>query len=96
MAEDNHPAWMDALDRSYDSPLTFVREVLSVKPEDWQVKALAAVGKLDRVTIRSGHGIGKPPFRAGWLHGVTFRRHASARRRALRSAREMRGFALSA
>jgi hypothetical protein len=37
-----------------------------VTPEPWQAKALEAVGQHDRVSIRSGHGVGKTTLQA-WL-----------------------------
>jgi glycine/D-amino acid oxidase-like deaminating enzyme len=40
----------------------FVTEVLGIQPEKWQAEALMNVAKHDRVTIRSGHGIGKTAF----------------------------------
>jgi phage terminase large subunit len=52
--------------QSKDSPLTFVTDVLGAKPEPWQAEALEAVGRHDRVSIRSGHGIGKTTFES-WL-----------------------------
>lgn len=60
------PAWWDALERSTNNPLVFVREVLGVEPRPWQARALQAVGAKDRVSIRSGHGIGKTTLLA-WL-----------------------------
>ena len=62
MTEGWQRAWM----QSKDSPLTFVTDVLGAKPEPWQADALEAVGRHDRVSIRSGHGIGKTTFES-WL-----------------------------
>ena len=45
--------------RSKTRPLLFVTEVLGATPEPWQAAALEAVGKHDRVSIRSGHGRGE-------------------------------------
>src|SRR6478609_468698 len=36
------------------------------EPEPWQAEALEAVGQHDRVSIRSGHGVGKTTFES-WL-----------------------------
>jgi hypothetical protein len=36
-----------------------VRRTAKDNPEPWQAEALEAVGKHDRVSIRSGHGVGK-------------------------------------
>jgi hypothetical protein len=52
--------------RSRNQPLLFVTDVLGVTPEPWQAAALKAVGKHDRVSIRSGHGVGKTTLQA-WL-----------------------------
>ena len=48
------------------SSLIFVTDVLGATPEPWQAAALEAVGKHDRVSIRSGHGVGKTTLQA-WL-----------------------------
>ena len=58
--------WVDALARSYHNPNVFVREALGITPEDWQARAMDAVAKHDRVSIRSGHGIGKTALQS-WL-----------------------------
>lgn len=71
--------WQLAWLRSRDNPLLFVTDVLGVPefkddPDDpncpgletWQRGALIAVGEHDRVSIRSGHGVGKTTFIA-WL-----------------------------
>ena len=52
--------------RSRSNPLLFVTDVLGAEPEPWQEQALEAVGKHDRVSIRSGHGVGKTTLEA-WL-----------------------------
>src|SRR6476620_2180040 len=59
-------SWQTAWMRSKDNPLLFVTDVLGAKPEPWQALALEAVGRHDRVSIRSGHGVGKTTFEA-WL-----------------------------
>lgn len=41
-------------------------DVLSTEPEQWQREALEAIGAHDRVSIRSGHGVGKTTLFA-WL-----------------------------
>ena len=58
--------WQRSWLKSRDSPLSFVRDVLGATPEPWQTRALEAVGKHDRVSIRSGHGVGKTTLEA-WL-----------------------------
>jgi hypothetical protein len=52
--------------RSKNNPLLFVTDVLGAIPEPWQAEALEAVGRHDRVSIRSGHGVGKTTLEA-WL-----------------------------
>jgi phage terminase large subunit len=52
--------------RSKNRPLLFVTDVLGATPEPWQAEALEAVGRHDRVSIRSGHGVGKTTLQA-WL-----------------------------
>lgn len=51
---------------SHKDPLLFVTEVLQVTPEPWQADALNLIAKHDRVSIRSGHGVGKTAL-FGWL-----------------------------
>jgi phage terminase large subunit len=58
--------WRTAWLRSKNQPLLFVTDVLGATPELWQAAALEAVGKHDRVSIRSGHGVGKTTLQA-WL-----------------------------
>lgn len=42
------------------NPVRFVREVLGVQPDEWQVDFLQAIAdKHRRISIRSGHGVGK-------------------------------------
>jgi hypothetical protein len=63
MADDWKQAWL----KSPKDPLAFVRGVLGVEPEEWQRKALEALRDgHTRISIRSGHGIGKTTFQA-WL-----------------------------
>jgi phage terminase large subunit len=62
MAAEWERAWL----KSKNNPLIFVREVLGATPEQWQAEALEAVGRHDRVSIRSGHGVGKTTLEA-WL-----------------------------
>ena len=58
--------WQRAWLKSKDNPLIFVRDVLGATPEPWQAEALEAIGRHDRVSIRSGHGVGKTSLHA-WL-----------------------------
>ena len=43
-------------------PVAFVVEVLGVQPDKWQAEALRSVLTYDRISIRSGHGVGKSAF----------------------------------
>lgn len=70
----NIPVWQRAWVGSRDDPYLFVTGVLGVLPvgadnpsgepqlEKWQHDALALIGANDRVSIRSGHGVGKTAF----------------------------------
>ena len=42
-------------------PVLFAREALGVEPDEWQVEFLRAVAdpKKRRISVRSGHGVGK-------------------------------------
>lgn len=48
------------------NPEKFVIEVFQAVPEQWQAEALRAIVNEDKVSIRSGHGVGKSTFLA-WL-----------------------------
>ena len=46
--------------RYYEDPVLFVREVLGVDPDPWQIEFLGAIARGDRkISVRSGHGVGK-------------------------------------
>ena len=45
-----------------NDPVLFVEQVFQVVPEPWQKKALVEIAVHDRVSIRSGHGVGKSAF----------------------------------
>ena len=51
---------------SYNDPVLFVRKLLGVEPYLWQEKGLKAMVTHDRVSIASGHGVGKTTFCA-WV-----------------------------
>lgn len=54
------------LERYEKQPVLFVREVLGQEPEPWQAEALTAIAEGNRrLSIRSGHGVGKSTF-ASW------------------------------
>lgn len=47
-----------------DDPVLFVRNVLKVEPDDWQIECLRALAKNPRIAVRSGHGVGKTALEA--------------------------------
>ena len=50
-----------------DRPSEFVEDLLNVEPQDWQREVMQAVAeKHRRLSIRSGHGVGKSSC-ASWL-----------------------------
>lgn len=50
-----------------EGPVLFVREVFGANPDPWQVEALQAYGRGERrISIRSGHGVGKTTLLA-WI-----------------------------
>jgi hypothetical protein len=50
----------DFVNRYYNDPVLFVREQLGVEPDPWQIEFLQAVQQGHRrISIRSGHGVGK-------------------------------------
>jgi hypothetical protein len=55
------PNPFDQFLRDYrNDPVRFVKEVLGVEPDPWQAEFLSAVAKGERrISIRSGHGVGK-------------------------------------
>lgn len=58
MSESN--AFIEWILRYRDNPVLFAREVLEVEPDPWQAELMAAVAAGERrVSVRSGHGVGK-------------------------------------
>jgi phage terminase large subunit len=56
-----------AIEKYARAPIAFVRDILGVEPDPWQLEALRAVARgHTRLAIRSGHGVGKTCF-AAWL-----------------------------
>lgn len=52
--------FVDFLKKYKNDPVAFVREVLKVEPDPWQTDMLDAIAKGHRrISIRSGHGVGK-------------------------------------
>ena len=56
----------DLLVKLHNDPVLFVESILKVTPQPWQAQALEAVAKNDKVSIASGHGVGKTAFQS-WL-----------------------------
>lgn len=56
----------DLLVKLHADPVLFVETILGAKPQKWQADALMAVARNDRVSIKSGHGVGKTAFQS-WL-----------------------------
>ena len=48
----------------HNDPVMFVETILGVTPQPWQAEALRAVASHDRVSIASGHGVGKTAFQS--------------------------------
>ena len=56
-----------AISRYARAPIAFVREVLNVSPDPWQIEALRALARgHTRIAIRSAHGCGKTAL-ASWI-----------------------------
>lgn len=55
----NNP-FVEFIRKYQNDPVSFVREVLGVEPDVWQIEFLNAVAAGERkISIRSGHGVGK-------------------------------------
>lgn len=52
----------------FADPVGYVRDVLQVEPDEWQMQALQAVRDNKRCAVASGHGIGKTAFVAWIIH----------------------------
>ena len=60
-------AFAEFLDLYQNDPVQFVRDVVGVDPQPWQIAALQAVAQgKRRIAVRSGHGVGKSSC-ASWL-----------------------------
>lgn len=55
---------IDVIHHWQEHPGDFVRQMFGVEPDKWQEEALESLNTHDRVSIRSGHGIGKSAFMA--------------------------------
>ena len=56
---------LDELDRYYDDPAAFFRDVLGLCPDPWQEAVLYDLAHSPRVTVKSGQGVGKTALEAG-------------------------------
>lgn len=50
---------MSVLERWRHKPATFVKDVFKISPEPWQETVLSDLANHGRVSVRSGHGVGK-------------------------------------
>ena len=67
MTQKQANAFDEFLRRYRPNPVLFVREVLGVEPDEWQAEMMMAVASGHRrISIRSGHGVGKSTG-ASWL-----------------------------
>ena len=63
------------LTRYHKDPIAFVKNVLHCQPDEWQEELLTAIQSGERkISIRSGHGVGKSTA-ASWamLYFILFR-----------------------
>lgn len=53
--------YLDLLLRYQTDPVSFAREVCGIEPDDWQAELLMAIAdpRQRRISVRSGHGVGK-------------------------------------
>ena len=56
----------DLLLKIHNDPVFFVEHIIGATPQKWQADALRAIAENDRVSIKSGHGVGKTAFQS-WL-----------------------------
>jgi len=52
----------DTLSKLRDDPVLFVKSCLQAEPQKWQREALRAITKTNRLSIRSGHSVGKTTY----------------------------------
>ena len=62
----DHRALAALVAQEQEQPAPSSSGMFRATPEPWQAEALEAVGRHDRVSIRSGHGVGKTTFES-WL-----------------------------
>ena len=53
--------FLQLMQRYRDNPVAFAQEVIGLQPDEWQEELLCAIADPDkrRITVRSGHGVGK-------------------------------------
>ena len=61
MTQPQENPFIKLMARYRDDPVAFSREVAGIEPDEWQVELLDAVAApaIRRVSVRSGHGVGK-------------------------------------
>ena len=62
MQKDTVKSAADTLLALHSDPILFVRTCLQVEPQKWQKQALKNIVKHNRLSIRSGHAVGKTTF----------------------------------
>ena len=56
---------LEALDYYYDHPVSFFEDILEFRPDEWQRAVLNDLQESNRVSVRSGQGVGKTALEAG-------------------------------
>jgi len=59
--EKNDNPFLTLMRRYHSDPVGFAREVIGIEPDEWQVELLDAIAAPSerRISVRSGHGVGK-------------------------------------
>ena len=59
--EKNDNPFLQLMRRYHSDPVGFAREVIGIEPDEWQVELLDAIAAPSerRISVRSGHGVGK-------------------------------------
>lgn len=66
LKKDDQTQFVEMLAAWRDDPNLFAKEALGATPEKWQADALRLLKDNDRISIRSGHGVGKSTLLA-WI-----------------------------
>lgn len=56
------------VNRYFDNPSLYVKEILKAEPDEWQSKVLDSVVSNKRIAVASGHGIGKTALTSWVIH----------------------------